>query len=363
MIDKRIGKIAGKRSGENINKHTDTGGSIGKHTDADGSIGKRNGRNIGEHTGGSAGIHTGISIGKHPGISIGKRMGAFDFIFSVVNSFILLLVCIAIIYPLYYMLIVSFSNGNAVLRGEVNLVPVGFTMKAYETVLQNPMIISSYGNTIKYTFLGTLVNLIMSVLCAFPLSRKYFYGRSFFSMFIVFTILFDAGIVSNFLVVQRLGLLDTMWALVLPPAISAYNMIIIRTFFQQLPEEMYESAYIDGATDYTALLRIALPLSKPVLATMVLFYAVGHWNSFLPALLYLGKRELYPMQLVMRNIVISDQTDTFMVALGVLAGDTNIISKNLKYAVTFITILPILAFYPFIQKYFARGVMIGALKG
>ena len=289
-----------------------------------------------------------------------KHLTAFDRIFILFSTVFLLLFVLCIIYPLYYMFIVSFSNGNAVLRGEVSIYPIKPTFKAYESVFKDPNILRSYGNTIRYTVLGTLVNLVMSVLCAYPLSRRYFYGRRVFSLLIVFTMLFDAGIVSNFLVVQRLGLINSIWAIILPPAISVYNMIIIRTFLQQLPEELFESAYIDGATDFTTLARIALPLSKPVLATMLLFYAVAHWNSFLPALLYLNHRNYYPMQLIMRNIVISGDIRQNMETM---PGDNTIIGTNIKYAVIFITILPILAVYPFIQKYFAKGVMIGALKG
>lgn len=268
-----------------------------------------------------------------------KRVTVFDRAYSLVTGLFLLLFCLCIFYPLYYMLIVSVSHGNAVIRGEVSLYPVGINFRAYKAVFDDPNILRSYGNTIRYTALGTAINLVMSVLCAFPLSRGYFYGRRFFSMMIVFTMLFDAGIVSNFLIVQRLGLIDTIWAVVLPPAISAYNMIIIRTFFQQLPEELFESAYMDGATDFTALLRIALPLSKPVLATMFLFYAVSHWNSFLPALLYLNDRALYPMQLVMRNIVISGDLGSMRQTLASMSGDTSVIGANIKYAVIFITML------------------------
>lgn len=292
-----------------------------------------------------------------------KRMTSSDIWISIVIGTLLTLFCVVIIYPLYYMFIVSISSGNAVIRGEVKLLPMSPNVKSYLAIFKDKYILRSYLNTLLYTSTGTLVNVSMSALCAYPLSRRYFYGRNLFTVIIIFTMLFDAGIVSNFLVVQRLGLINSIWAIILPPAISVYNMIIIRTFFQNLPEEMYESAYIDGADDFTTFFRIVLPLSKPVLATMVLFYAVAHWNSFLPALLYLDDRLRYPMQLIMRNIVINNELSSLKQSIASVSGDMTVIGTNIKYAVIFITVAPILVVYPFVQKHFAKGVMIGALKG
>lgn len=292
-----------------------------------------------------------------------NRTTASDSFTSFIIGVILILICISIIYPLYYMFIVSISNGNAVLRGEVKFFPAGINIRSYLAIFNDKYIPRSYLNTVIYTSLGTITNVVMSTLCAFPLSRKYFYGRHVFTIMIITTMLFDAGIVSNFLVVQNLKLMNTIWAIILPPAISVYNMIIIRTFFQHLPEEMYESAYIDGASDFTTFFRVVIPLSKPVLATMFLFYAVAHWNGFLPALLYLDDRLRYPMQLIMRNIVINGELGALKQSVASVSGDMSVIGTNIKYAVIFITILPILIVYPFVQKHFAKGVMIGALKG
>ena len=290
-----------------------------------------------------------------------KRRTDSDRFFEVINLSLLLLVCLIIVYPIYHLLIVSISDGYAVIRGEVGLLPVGINFTAYRAVLQNPAIPRAYMNTVLYTTVGTAINLIFTTLCAYPLSRKWFYGRNVFTFLIIFTMFFDAGIISNFMVVRSLGLLDTMWAIVLPPAISSWNMIIMRTFFQtQIPDELHESAHLDGAREFTIFLKIVLPLSKPVLATMALFYAVGHWNSWFSALVYLSRSEMFPMQLIMRNIVLSGDT-TAMAAT--VAADMGIIATNIRYAVVFITMAPILLVYPFVQRYFVKGIMIGSLKG
>ena len=289
-----------------------------------------------------------------------KRTGS-DRFFEAINLTLLFMICFIIVYPIYHLLIVSISDGYAVLRGEVGIWPVGINFTAYRAVLQNPSIPRAYMNTVLYTTVGTTINLVFTTLCAYPLSRKWFYGRNFFTFLIVFTMFFDAGIISNFMLVRSLGLLDSIWALVLPPAISAWNMIIMRTFFQtQIPDEVHESATLDGAREFTIFLKIILPLSKPVLATMTLFYAVGHWNSWFSALIYLNRSEMFPMQLIMRNIVLAG--DTTAIAATV-AADMGIIARNIRYAVVFITMVPILLVYPFVQRYFVKGIMIGSLKG
>ena len=198
----------------------------------------------------------------------------------------------------------------------------------------------------------------MTALCAYPLSRRKLYGRGFFTMLIVFTMFFDAGIISNFMVVLSLGIKNTIWAILLPPAINVWYMIIMRTFFQGIPEELHESAYIDGANDLVIFARIILPLSKAVLATMVVFYAVWHWNSFFPELVYLDDRMLYPMQLILRNMLLESDAGSATVS-----SDVAVMGRNIKYAAVFITVLPILVVYPFAQKYFVKGVMVGSVKG
>ena len=287
-----------------------------------------------------------------------KRETRGDKIFSVCVYILLALVCLIVIYPLYYMFIVSISNGYAVIRGEVTLLPKGVNFGAYQYMLSDRYVPRPYLNTLIYTFFGTLINVVMTALCAYPLSRKKLYGRGFFTMLIVFTMFFDAGIISNFMVVLSLGIKNTIWAILLPPAINVWYMIIMRTFFQGIPEELHESAYIDGANDLVIFGRIILPLSKAVLATMVVFYAVWHWNSFFPELVYLDDRMLYPMQLILRNMLLESDAGSATVS-----SDVAVMGRNIKYAAVFITVLPILVVYPFAQKYFVKGVMVGSVKG
>ena len=294
---------------------------------------------------------------------IAKRKTTSDVMFEIINIAILLILCIIVIYPIYYMLIISLSDGYAVMRGEVDLLPVGINLTSYLAVLQNPDIPRSYLNTIIYTVVGTLIAVSMSALCAYPLSRKKFYGRNVFTFMIIVTMFFDAGMISNFMVVDNLHLLNTIWAIVLPGAINAWYMVIMRTFFQQLPEEIFESAYLDGANDLIIFTKIVLPLSVPTIATMILFYAVGYWNGWFSALIYLDDKVKYPVQWIMRTIVLSGETTSMASAASSMTGDLGAIATNIKYAVVFITMLPILCVYPFVQKHFVKGVMVGALKG
>lgn len=261
------------------------------------------------------------------------------------------------------MFIISISDGYAVLRGEVKLLPVGINFSSYKAVLESPDIPRSYLNTVIYTVVGTFINVAMTAMCAYPLSRKKFYGRNVFAFMIIFTMFFDAGMIANFMVVDQLHLTNKIWAIVLPGAINAWYMVIMRTFFQQIPEEIYESAHLDGAGDFVIFGKIVLPLSVPTIMTMVLFYAVGHWNSWFNALIYLDDKAKYPVQLIMRNIVLSGETSALSSSAAAMSQDAGIIATNVKYAVVFVTMLPILLVYPFIQKYFVKGIMVGALKG
>lgn len=290
-----------------------------------------------------------------------RKAGFGDRVFMALIIFVLLLVCVIVIYPIYYMLIVSVSDGYAVMRGEISFLPKGINLSAYDAILSNKYVPNSYKNTIVYTLTGTFINLVMTSLCAYPLSRKNFFGRNIFTALIVFTMFFDAGIISQYMVVSSLHLRNTIWAIVIPGAVNVWYMIIMRTFFTDIPEELFESARLDGANDLTIFGRIVLPLSKAVMATMVLFYAVGHWNAFLQPLIYLDDRNKMPMQLILRNIVMG--ADAATSGSMSVAGDMSTMSMNIKYAVIFITILPILIVYPFVQKYFVKGVMVGSVKG
>ncbi len=284
-----------------------------------------------------------------------------DKFFSIFSLVLILAFCFVIVYPLYYMFIVSISDGNAVMRGEVSLFPQGINFRAYEYVIGDPDIPNSYKNTIVYTIVGTFINVAMTALCAYPLSRKKMFGVKFFTLIIIFTMFFDAGMISNYMLVNALNIDNTIFSIVLPTAINVWYMIIMRTFFAGIPDALIESAYIDGANDLRIFFSIILPLSKAVLATMVLFYAVAHWNSFFPALIYLDDSIKYPMQLVLRNIVLGSDASASSAAS--VAADGSVLGTNIKYAVVFITVLPILIVYPFVQKHFVKGVMVGSVKG
>lgn len=295
--------------------------------------------------------------------SVKKRRSTADIIFLTINYVLLIVCCIIVLYPIYYMFIISISDGYAVLRGEVKFFPVGINFSSYKAVLESPDIPKSYLNTVIYTVVGTFINVAMTAMCAYPLSRKKFFGRNVFAFMIIFTMFFDAGMIANFMVVDQLNLTNKIWAIVLPGAINAWYMVIMRTFFQQIPEEIYESAHLDGAGDFVIFGKIVLPLSVPTIMTMVLFYAVGHWNSWFNALIYLDDKAKYPVQLIMRNIVLSGETAALSSSAASMSQDAGIVATNVKYAVVFVTMLPILLVYPFIQKYFVKGIMVGALKG
>jgi putative aldouronate transport system permease protein len=287
-----------------------------------------------------------------------RRFSIFDFL----NILIMLGVIFMMLYPIYYMAIISISNGAAVARGEVGFFPVKITWKAYEIIFSDAPIVNAYRNTIMYTSVGVATNLLLTALCAYPLSRKEFFGRNFFSLFIVFTMFFDGGMIPRYLVVNQLGLLDSIWAIVIPTAINVFYMVMMRTFFQAIPEALHESAYIDGASDLVVFWKVVLPLSAPVMATMTLFYAVAHWNSYFPALIYLNDSDLYPIQIILRNIVIQGDVAAQSTETNGVMG-TLVVDQNIKYAVVIIAILPILLLYPFLQKYFVKGSMVGSLKG
>ena len=293
-------------------------------------------------------------------VGIARTATPGDRVFELVNGLLLITLAFVTLYPLYYVAIVSVSHGYAVVRGEVSWWPVQVNLESYRAVLEAPYVLISYRNTVWYTVVGTIVNVALSAFCAYPLAMKFFYGRRFFTAFIVATMFFKGGLIPTYLVVRSLGLLDTMWALVLPTAIVTYYMIIMRTFFQNIPEELHDSAYLDGANDIQIFFRIALPISTPIIATMTLFYAVQHWNSFFPALIYLSDRAKYPIQLVLRSMVIEGDVSNMQVEF---QDDERIVDTTVKYAIIMVSTIPILLLYPFLQRYFVKGIMIGSLKG
>lgn len=282
-------------------------------------------------------------------------------VFSWFNTCFMLLLCFVTLYPFIYILFASLSDPTemAQFRGML-FSPLGFSLDAYKAVLQNPMVTTGYRNTLFYVTIGTAINLIMTTLGAYALSRRNVYFKNHIMFYIVITMVFSGGLIPSFLLVNNLGMLNTPWALLLPGAINSFNLIIMRTAFLGIPPSLEESARIDGANDWVIMARIIIPLSMPVIAVMILWYAVGHWNSYFSALIYLRDRELFPLQLVLREILISNSTDSMMT--GAATGDRMDIGITIKYATIIVSTLPILILYPFLQKYFVHGVMIGALK-
>lgn len=265
------------------------------------------------------------------------------------------------LYPLIYVLFASLSDPSQLSQHRgLLLKSLGFSLDAYRKVFENPMIMIGYANTIFYVVVGTCINIVLTSLAAYSLSRQNVMLKNPIMFMIVFTMFFQGGLVPLYLLVGDLGMIDTRWALIIPNAVSAWNLIIMRTAFQSVPVSLEESARIDGANDFTILFRIILPLSLPVLAVMILFYAVAHWNSYFSALIYLRDRDLYPLQLVLREILITSSTDEF--TSGAASGDRYPIGETIKYATIIIATVPILFLYPFLQKYFVKGVMIGAIK-
>lgn len=289
-----------------------------------------------------------------------KKLTIFDIVLGVV----MILVSAAAVYPLYYIYINSVSGGAYVGANEVILYPKGFTTYAYSLVFQNSTIVRSFVNSVFYTVAGTLLSVALTAFCAYPLSRKDFFGKKVFTGLILFTMFFSGGIIPLFLTVTDLHIYNTIWAILLPSCISVYNVIVMRTFFQTISWELTESAYIDGANDWVIFCRIIIPLSKPIIATMLLFYGVANWNSFYNALMFLNDKLLYPLQLVLRSIVIEGST-TEMAYMASSEGSLSvpIDTKSIKYAVTAVTTLPLILCYPFVFKYFEKGVMVGSVKG
>ncbi|SMF77439.1 carbohydrate ABC transporter membrane protein 2, CUT1 family [Paenibacillus uliginis N3/975] len=287
-----------------------------------------------------------------------------DRIFNVINYSILILVTIIVMYPLVFVLSASFSDPQAVLRGEMMLWPKGINLNSYEKIFQNKDIISGFTNTLVYTSLGTLINLTMTVLAAYPLSRKDFVGRNAIMALLVFTMFFSGGLIPTYLLIKNLGMLNSLWVMIIPNAVSIWNIIIMRTFFQQsIPGELQEAATIDGCSNIKILTRIILPLSLPIIAVTILFYAVGHWNAFFNALLYLSDKDKFPLQLILREILIQGQTNDMVKMSTESAIKQQREVEGIKYAVLVVANIPMLALYPFLQRYFVKGVMIGAIKG
>lgn len=265
------------------------------------------------------------------------------------------------LYPFIYIVSVSISDPVAIMKGKVYLWPVGFSAYGYQNIFHQPTLWCSYGNTLFYTVVGTLFNMAATVMTAYPLSRKTFCARRFFNFFIVFVMYFSGGLIPTYLVVTSLGFYNNRWVMIIPCLLSSYNVMVCRSAFAAIPDEVMESAQIDGANDFHILSSIAVKLITPTLAVLTLYYAVGHWNNFFTALLYLTKAELQPLTILLRRIVISASTE-FMNE--VEKSDTRAMASiQIRYATIVTATLPILTIYPFLQKYFVKGIMLGAVKG
>ncbi|MBO0994321.1 carbohydrate ABC transporter permease [Bacillus sp. SD088] len=292
-----------------------------------------------------------------------KKMSVGDRIFTMINSTILLLITFLMIYPLIYVLSASLSAPIHIAQGNIWLLPIDFTFDSYKTVFENKNILIGYRNTVLYTVLGTVINIIASVMIAYPLSRKDFYGRGVITTIILFTMFFSGGMIPTYLLIRDLGMLDTIWAMIIPGAVSVYNVIIMRTFFQGIPDELREAAFMDGCSNIKFLVKIVVPLSLPILAVMGLFYSVGHWNAYFDALIYLTNTDKFPLQLFLRQMLIQEDLSGMADMGGEALSESILKVEGLKYAVVVIASLPMLILYPFLQKYFIKGVMIGSLKG
>ena len=292
------------------------------------------------------------------------RLSSGDRIFNIINLTLLSIIMVIVLYPLIYILSASFSNSNAVMAGRVWLFPVEPTLAGYEAVFKNPQIPRSFVNTIYLTVAGTMVNIAFTIMLAYPLSRKTLFGRGVITGFITFTMLFSGGLIPSFLLIKGMGLYNTYWALILPGAVSVYNVIVARTFFQSnIPDDLYEAASLDGCSDIYFMWKIVLPLSAPIIAVLTMFYAVGHWNSNFNAMIYLQDSKKFTLQVVLRNILIANQIDNEMMKDIDAMQKQEGLAQLLKYSLIVVASVPMLVLYPFIQKHFVKGIMIGALKG
>lgn len=287
-----------------------------------------------------------------------------DISFYSIVYFLVFFAILITLMPFLYVINVSVSSVDAVNRQAVSILPVGFNLNAYKMILKFPAIWQAYYNTVWYTVVGTAFNIAATSLAAYPLSRKHFFLRKKLNFFIAFTMYFSGGLIPLYVIITNLGLYNSRWVMVLPVLVSTFNIMLCRSAFEGISDELYESAGLDGANDFQILLKIAVPLIKPTLAVLTLYYAVYHWNNFFTALLFLGKTELQPLQIFLRRILIMASTEVMQkagsdMAVSALASST----LQIRYVCIVVSILPIITVYPFIQKYFVKGVMLGAVKG
>lgn len=284
-------------------------------------------------------------------------------LFDGLNYTLMVLLCVAMLYPLLNTLSVSLSEPDMISQGKVGWFPRGFNLEGYKYIFAEPRLGLAYGNTIAYAVTGTFVMLLLTSLMAYPLAMQGFVLKTFITIFLAITLFFNGGMIPTYLNIRNLHLLDTFWVMVLPGAISAFNVIIFRTFFQSIPKDLRESSFMDGANDIRIMFNIYLPLSKPLLATFALFGVVGVWNSWFEALIYLNNDMKHPIQILLRKMISETDTSTLNAQTQLLMSQRVLHSKNIKMATVMVTILPILLLYPYLQKHFVSGMMIGSIKG
>lgn len=292
------------------------------------------------------------------------RNAKSDNVFIVVVYALGILALLIVLLPLLYVVSSSFSSPEAVIKNKVWLLPVNFTINAYRAVFKNMDILIGYRNTIFYAVVGTLVNILMTIALAYPLSKPDFRGRNLLTIMCTITMFFSGGMIPSFLVIKNIGLYNSVWALIIPKSISVWNMFLLRNYFQtSIPSELIESSRVDGASEWRILWQIVLPLSKAILAVLVIFYIVGHWNSYFDAILYLDDRGKYPLQVILREILLQGQGAMGDSSGGISTIDQLMAYESMKYAVIIVASVPVLVLYPFLQRYFVKGIMVGSIKG
>ena len=290
------------------------------------------------------------------------KRSPIDICFDTLNTILLLAIALCMLYPMLYVVFASFSDPMEFAKHKGLLLgSLGFSLQSYVSAFENPMILSGYGNTLFVLVVGVVVNLLLTACGAYFLSRQDVKLQKAISIFIVITMFFSGGMIPLYFVVSGMGLIDSRWAMILPVAMNTFNLMILRVSFAAVPASLEESAKLDGAGHLTILFKIILPVSKATLAVVALYYAVGHWNGWFNAMLFLNERELYPLQLILREILIS--SDTASMTMGAAASELEFVGETIKYAIIVISTAPILCVYPFVQKYFTKGAMVGAVKG
>lgn len=289
-----------------------------------------------------------------------------DKLFTIINIILVSVISLIILYPLIFVVNASFSDPTRIYEVPLLLYPRGFNIEGYKEVLKSTDIWVGFKNAVLYTVLGTIINLIVTTVAAYPLSRPGLRGKRIITLFFTITMFFSGGLIPTYLVNQQLGIINSLWVMILPGALGVYNMILMRTYFSQnIPNDLIESAYIDDANDLWLLWKVVLPLATPIIAVMAMFYGVGRWNSYFDVLIYLQDRARYPLQIILREILVQGQfgQDMNQVIAGSAESELLMLKMTLKYSVVIVSSLPVLLFYPVVAKYFEKGILVGSIKG